>query len=366
MSLRWVITGGGTGGHVTPALALGETLRDAGDPVLFIGTNRGIERRLVPDAGFELATLDSRPLIGRSPIERLRGVIALLKTTWHARRLLRDFRAERVISVGGYASAPAALAAVWCRIPMVLVNTDVMPGAANRLLARFAKKIFVGFPQAAERFGAAKDRVVAAGVPLRQALHAAFEKAPEVPAETEARRLFIFGGSQGARQINDGMLAAIPALLQLDPPVQIVHQTGESDVDRVEEAYRAAKLPAHVTAFETNMPSRYKEADLIVCRAGAISIAELTLAARPSLLVPLAHVGGGEQFDNARVLVEAGAAQMIDSREFENEAFAERLVAMLESGPALKEMGRAAGELARPHAAAAIIEACRGLVTVPS
>lgn len=361
MSLRWVISGGGTGGHVTPALALGEILREDGEAVLFVGTRRGLENRLVPEAGFTLESLDSRPLIARSLVERILGLLALLRATWQARRLLARFGADRVIAVGGYASAPAALAAAWRRTPMVLVNTDVLPGAANRLLARFARRIFVGFPRAAENFGRARARVEVSGVPLRRALRDAFAKQAEPRDVGAGRRLFVFGGSQGARQINDVMIAALPALAKLRPPVGIVHQSGEADRERVSKAYREAGLAAEVVAFESDMPSRYRAADLVVCRAGAISIAELTLAGRPALLIPLAHVGGGEQFANARVLEEIGAARSLDSRALDEQSFAQALLALLEDPAALTRMGEAAASLARPDAARTIIERSRSL-----
>jgi UDP-N-acetylglucosamine--N-acetylmuramyl-(pentapeptide) pyrophosphoryl-undecaprenol N-acetylglucosamine transferase len=361
MSGAFVISGGGTGGHVTPALALGEALREHGERVLFVGGERGIEKRLVPEAGFELATLDARPLLGRGPLARAAALLALARAALAARNLLKAHGARLVIAVGGYASAPAALAAVLTRTPMVLVNTDAVPGLANRLLARFARRIFVGWPGAAEAFGNGA-RVEVTGVPLRAALRRAFAigSEGEKPREDERLHLFAFGGSQGARQINDALLAAIPAL---DPArVSVVHQTGESDRARVEAAWRAAGFYALVTAFERDMPSRYRWADLVVCRAGAISVAELALAGRASLLLPLAHVGGGEQFANARELERAGAARVLDSKSLSQATFTRELVALLEDPSLLRTMGSHAARLGRPDAAEAIAAACRRLV----
>lgn len=364
MTLRWVIAGGGTGGHVTPALALGEVLRRQGEPVRFIGTRRGIEGRLVPEAGFELVTLDSRPFIGRRPLDRLRAVWALAAATWRARGLLREFRANVVISVGGYASAPPALAAVLSGIPMALVNTDAVPGAANRLLLRFARRVFVGFPSAAQalRRGPGDPRIVVSGVPLREDLCRAFERAAAgAPAAPDHRlHLFLFGGSQGARQINDAMLAILPELDR--DALAVVHQTGEGDRERVARAYSEAGFDAEVVAFERNMPGRYRWADLVVCRAGAISVAELALAGRPALLLPLAHVGGGEQFANARELEQVGAARVLDSRQLTPEAFREALQDLLGDAESLRAMGKAAATLARPDAAQEVIRSCRALV----
>jgi UDP-N-acetylglucosamine--N-acetylmuramyl-(pentapeptide) pyrophosphoryl-undecaprenol N-acetylglucosamine transferase len=355
----FVISGGGTGGHVTPALAVGEALAAAGERVLFVGSERGIEKRLVPEAGFELATLDARPLLGRGPLARLAALLALAKAVLAARRLLCARGARLVVAVGGYASAPAALAAVLLRLPVVLVNTDAVPGLANRLLARFATRICAGWPGTAGAFGGGA-RVVVTGVPLRSALLQAFlGGGDEKPREDERLHLFAFGGSQGARQINEALVAALPAL---DPArVAVVHQTGESDRARVEDAWKQAGFDALVTAFERDMPSRYRWADLVVCRAGAISVAELALVGRAALLVPLAHVGGGEQFANARELERVGAARVLDSRKLEHAAFTRELVTLLEDPAELRAMGRRAATLGRPDAAREIAAECRRL-----
>lgn len=364
MSGVFVISGGGTGGHVTPALALGEALRERGEAVLFVGSQRGIEKRLVPEAGFELATLDARPVLGRGPRERLGAGVALWRATRQARRLLREREAKAVIAVGGYASVPAALAAVSMRTPMALVNTDAVPGLANRLLARFARRIFAGWPGTAAALGGG-EHVVVTGVPLRRALVEAFSAGepvvaagtdPEKPTDDDRLHLFVFGGSQGARQVNDALVAAIPAL---DPSrISVVHQTGESDRERVEAAWRTAGFDALTTAFERDMPARYRWADVVVCRAGAISVAELALAGRAALLVPLAHVGGGEQFANAQELERVGAARVLDSRTLTNESFTRELLGLLEDPERLRQMGTQAASLARPDAAEAIAASC--------
>jgi len=370
MSHRWMIAGGGTGGHVTPALALGEVLRDAGEAVRFMGTRRGLETRLVPEEGFELVTLDSRPIVGRSIFEQIRAIFALPYVTLRARRDLREFGAELVISVGGYASVPAALAALLTRTPVVLVNADATPGAANRMLARFARRIFLGFEvtRSALAAKAGEERIRVTGVPLRKRLVAEFRdpsrrvlRGGEADAPpSDPVRLFIFGGSQGARQINEAMIQALP---KLDPTrIQIAHQTGEADRERVRAAYAAAAFEAEVIAFERDMPSRYRWADLVVCRAGAISVAELALAGRASLLIPLAHVGGGEQFANAGELEKAGAARVLDSRTLTAEGLVEELAALLRDPSQLRRMGESASKLAQPEASERIIEECLSLL----
>jgi UDP-N-acetylglucosamine--N-acetylmuramyl-(pentapeptide) pyrophosphoryl-undecaprenol N-acetylglucosamine transferase len=220
--------------------------------------------------------------------------------------------------------------------------------------------VFVGGPGAAAAVGGGPP-VEGSGGPLREALRQAFaaRAREEKPREDERLHLFAFGGSQGARQINEALLAALPAL---DPArVAVVHQTGESDRARVEDGYRGAGFDAVVLAFERDMPSRYRWADLVVCRAGAISVAELALAGRPALLIPLAHVGGGEQFANARELERAGAARVLDSRNLSHETFTRELVALLDDPAQLRAMAGKAAGLSKPEAADTIAARCRAL-----
>jgi UDP-N-acetylglucosamine--N-acetylmuramyl-(pentapeptide) pyrophosphoryl-undecaprenol N-acetylglucosamine transferase len=361
MSACIAIAGGGTGGHVTPALALGEVLRERGAELVFVGAERGIEKRLVPEAGFELVLLDARPVIGRSLGERLRALAALGRATLAARALLRQRRVALVVSVGGYASVPAALAAALTRTPLALVNTDAVPGAANRLMARFADRIFAGFEGTLAALpAAAARRAVVTGVPLRRALRERFASAAAASGDAaRPAHLFVFGGSLGARQINELMLELAKPLAEAG--VEVFHQTGEADRERVAAAYQAAGTRAEVVAFERDMPRRYAWADLVVCRAGAISVAELALAGRAALLVPLGHVGGGEQFANARELERAGAARVLESRGLTLEAFGQALFPLLADRPRLVEMGARAARAARPRAAETIAEACLAL-----
>ncbi|HEY8120921.1 MAG TPA: undecaprenyldiphospho-muramoylpentapeptide beta-N-acetylglucosaminyltransferase [Myxococcota bacterium] len=362
MSARIAIAGGGTGGHVTPALALGEELRARGAELVFVGAERGIEKRLVPEAGFELVLLDARPVIGRGVGERIAALAALVRATFAARALLRGRRIALVISVGGYASVPAALAAALTRTPLALVNTDAVPGAANRLMARFATRIFAGFAGTVEALPARSAvRAVVTGVPLRRALRDKFANAASAARADASRppQLFVFGGSLGARQINELMMELAKPLAEAG--VGIVHQTGEADRERVAAAYQAAGTRAEVVAFERDMPRRYAAADLVVCRAGAISIAELALAGRAALLIPLAHVGGGEQFANARELERVGAARVLESRGLSCATFSSALFELLGDRERLAAMSARALAAARPDACEAIAEACLAL-----
>lgn len=355
-ALHWVVAGGGTGGHVTPALALGERIAARGDCVLFLGGETGLETRLVPEAGFELIRLSSRQLMGQGLGRRIRAVPAMLWACARARRLLRERRADLVISIGGYASVPAVAAAVLARVPLALVEPNAIPGRANRAAARFARRIFVQFESAADAFGARRGRVVDAGIPLRRALVQAFAR--EAPRRRPAVpfQLLVFGGSQGAHQLNEAMIQAAP---RLDPDaLEIFHQAGEADRERVASAYTRAGLRAEVVAFEPAMPRRYRRADLALCRAGALTVAELAMASLPSLLVPYPFAADDHQAANARALAEAGAARVLDARMSTAELAAgivEALARLFATPGELLLMSAAAGRLARPDAAERVV-----------
>jgi UDP-N-acetylglucosamine--N-acetylmuramyl-(pentapeptide) pyrophosphoryl-undecaprenol N-acetylglucosamine transferase len=359
---RWVVAGGGTGGHVTPALALGERIAARGDDVLFLGGERGLEKRLVPAAGFRLVALDARPFQGRSRAERAAVWLGLPRVVLAARRELRRFGAEIVVSVGGYAAVAPVLAAATLRLPIALVNTDAVPGLANRVAGRLASRIFVGFEAAAaifERAGA-RGRVQVPGVPLRRALIQAFAGAPPRRLPEPPVRLLVFGGSQGARQLNEAMLGALP-LLDLGR-LEIFHQTGEADRARVAAGYAAAGARAEVVAFEPDMPARYRWADVALCRSGALTVAELTLCGLPALLVPYPHAANDEQSANARELAASGAARLLPAKQFDANMLATELGALLANPPQLRAMGECAARLARPRAAEDIVEECARLL----
>jgi UDP-N-acetylglucosamine--N-acetylmuramyl-(pentapeptide) pyrophosphoryl-undecaprenol N-acetylglucosamine transferase len=371
MERSWVIAGGGTGGHVTPALALGEELRRRGEQVLFIGSDRGLESRLVPEAGFELVTLPSRQVMGRSIAGRVRGALGILSTVGRARRELKRVRADAVLSVGGYAAMPAALAAATRRTPLFLLEPNAVPGRVNRLCARFAKRVFLGFEAAGQSLGAAAARSECTGVPLRSALLQAFAELaapgdPEAPGRAATRRkphapfhLLVFGGSQGARQINQALMRAAAHLAHLD--VEVFHQAGEADRAAVVAAYADAGVPVEVVAFERNMPARYAWADIAVCRSGALTVAELALAGLPALLVPYPYAADDHQAANAAELEGAGAALRLEGVE-DSEASGARIGAILGelfgAPERLVAMSEAATSIARPEAAARIIDAC--------
>ena len=357
----WAIAGGGTGGHVTPALALAEAVAARGDAPFLLGGEIGLERRLVREAGFELVTLPSGQVMGRGVVAKLLAALAALRGAFAAWRILGVRRARVLISVGGYASVPGVIGAALRRIPIALVEPNAQPGRANRLAARLARRIYVQFEEAARVLAPGGGTpALALGIPLREALIRAFHAAPPRRTPHAPLRLLVFGGSQGARQLNDAMIALAP---RLDPTeIEIVHQTGEGDRERVAAAYAATPLRTEVMAFEPNMPRRYREADLALCRAGAMTVAELALAGLPALLVPYPYAADDHQTANARALVAAGAARLLPAKTLTPEDVLHALQELAAQPETLRGMGLAASKLARPDAADRIVDSCLELL----
>lgn len=353
MALSWIIAGGGTGGHVTPALALGEVIAARGESLLFIGSDQGLEARLVPEAGFELLTLPSQQVMGRSLIGKLSGAFRILAQVGRAQAALRERNADVVVSVGGFAAMPAALAALLTRRPLVLVEPNAIPGRVNRLTARFARRVFMGFDSAARHLPRS-GKLKPVGIPLRRNLTEAFAKGETRPAPRSPLRLLIFGGSQGAHQINEAMIAMASELAEC--PIQIFHQTGQDDLSAVREAYEKAGVTAEVVAFERDMPSRYLWADLAISRAGALTVAELAMAGLPALLIPYPFAADDHQAANAEALSEAGAALRIESRPLDPQRLMQEVRTLQANPEQLITMSQAATTRARPDAAEQIVE----------
>jgi len=353
----WIIAGGGTGGHVMPALALGEELRLQSEEVLFIGSEKGLENRLVPEAGFRLARLPSRQVMGQGFSGKLRAVVSLFPATLRAMSILRKEKAKLVLSVGGYAAVPSVLAAFLLRVPLALVEPNAIPGRANRLAARLAGRIFLCFESAMARLGGSSSHVHVTGVPLRRALVDAFRQEAPRKKPVAPLHLFVFGGSQGARQINNAVVAALPLLPA--GSLKIVHQTGGAELARVQAAYSAAGLnevfDIEIIPFEPDMLSRYRWADLALCRSGALTVAELTLAKLPALFVPYPYAADDHQRANAVELEKEGAGRILESADLTGEALAQTLSQFIEDPSQLESMSTEAARLAQSDAAVRIL-----------
>jgi UDP-N-acetylglucosamine--N-acetylmuramyl-(pentapeptide) pyrophosphoryl-undecaprenol N-acetylglucosamine transferase len=360
MARRWVIAGGGTGGHVTPALALGEALAKRGDEVLFIGSSRGLESRLVPAAGFDLEVLPSEQFMGRNLMGRIRSVFSILRSVVRAHLAMREFKADAVLSVGGYAAMPSALAAWLSRRPLFLVEPNAIPGRVNRLTSRLARMVFVGF-DATRAALPRRARSLFIGVPLRRALYKTFAKGRKSGLPATPLRVFVFGGSQGARQLNENVPEAFARLAKNS--IEVFHQAGKADCEAVTKRYAELGISAEVVAFENNMPARYQWADLAICRAGALTVAELALAGVPALLVPYPFAADDHQRANARALETAGAARCLNAQPLDLTALAQAVAEFITSPGRLVLMRESAVRLARPNAADEIIDHCVALLS---
>ena len=376
-----LLAGGGSGGHVFPALAVAEELAARGWRVSFAGAAGGFEARLVPQRGIDFHALPARPLLGRGPAARLLALATTARSAVSAARLVRRLGVTAVLGTGGYVSAPAVLGARLARRPVLLLEPNAHAGVANRWLSRWATAAAVAYRETAADLRCPCE---VTGVPVRQAFFAvpaldaaavvhagsAAAAAPGQPGQSGAgaaggRQLLVLGGSQGARQINRALPAAAARLLAAMPDLRIVHQAGAANVDETRAAYAAAGVavdaeagePAagnvRVVPFLDDVAGAMAASHLLMSRAGAITLAEICAAGRPALLAPLA-VALGHQEGNARLLAAAGAAEVLTASELEAESLAGRVAALLGDGARLAAMGRAARSLARPGAAAAI------------
>jgi UDP-N-acetylglucosamine--N-acetylmuramyl-(pentapeptide) pyrophosphoryl-undecaprenol N-acetylglucosamine transferase len=344
--MRAILAGGGTGGHVIPALAIANELKKSyGAEVLFIGTARGIENRLVPAAGYPLRLVRVGQLKNVSLITRAKTALDLPRAVWDAGRMLDEFGPDVVIGVGGYASGPAMLAAVVKHIPTLAFEPNVVPGFANRVVARFVSGGAVHFEETAKYFRHAE----VTGVPVRQAFF-------EIPVLINQKRggtptLLVFGGSQGAHAINEAMIRCLPELLRQAPGIHIIHQTGERDYNDALVAYRAFGESAEVFKFIEDMPAAFARADLVVCRSGASTVAEITAAGKPAIFVPFPRAADDHQRVNAEALARLGAAVVVEESKLEGVWLAETIAALLGDPRRLQAMSAAARELAHPDAA---------------
>ena len=348
-----IIAGGGTGGHFFPGLAVAQALQGGSPPVRvhFAGSARGIEARLAPRYGFPFTALPASGVAGLGGLRRLKGVLSVPLALVKSFVLIRRLRPHAVVGVGGYASFPVALAAGLLGIPVLLLEQNVTPGLANRILARWAVAVAASFPQTLQHFRG-KGRLM--GNPVRASLA---QLPPEAPP-LHPLRLLVFGGSRGARAINDAVIAALPDLAAFPGGLEMRHQTGVEDLDRVKDAYSKAGMRAQVEPFIENMDEAYAWCHAAVCRAGATTLAELAVARRPALLVPFPQAAGDHQLHNARGLETLGGALCIEQDRLTPEALLAALQA-LSDAQRRSEMVAWLADAAKPRAAQDIAELVR-------
>ncbi len=352
-----IVAGGGTGGHIFPGIAIARELvrRFDGCDVLFAGTERGLESKIVPAEGFKLFKIRSAGITGKRLQARLKGMMLVPVSVAQSLALIARAKPALVIGVGGYSSGPVVAAAVVRRVPTLIHEQNYVPGVTNRWLAPFVKEVAVTYPETVKLLG---GRGVLTGNPIREG----FAHVRPRPSGVSGKGLLVMGGSQGARVINRAMRDALPALSVMKGRLNVTHQTGDAELAAVKSSYDASALNAKVSPFITGMPGALEEADLVVSRCGSTTLAELTAAGRPAVLIPFAAATHDHQTFNARKLEQAGAAVMILERDLTGGRLASTLIDLLGDDGRLARMAEASRGLGRPDAAERIGDLCARLV----
>ena len=349
--MRVLIAAGGTGGHIYPGIAVAKEImrRDGASVVRFVGTARGLENRLVPQAGFELSLIESAGLVNMGLIQRLKGLLILPKSFFAARRVIKSFAPDVVVGAGGYVSGPVVMTASLLRLPTVLMESNAVPGFTNRRLARFVDAAAVSFDAALPYFP--RGKAIVTGNPVRREF---FEIHPK-PRDPAITSLLLFGGSQGSRAINEAMIAALPGLESVRERLRVTHQTGPADFAKVRDGYaKAGWKEADVREYIDDMMGAFARNDLIVSRAGATTSAELMAAGKAAIMIPLP--GQLEQTRNAEAMQNAGAARMIPQDELSGERLAKEIVALVEAPEEITTIEDAARKMGRKDAAAVTVD----------
>jgi UDP-N-acetylglucosamine--N-acetylmuramyl-(pentapeptide) pyrophosphoryl-undecaprenol N-acetylglucosamine transferase len=359
--MRLLIAGGGTGGHLYPGMAVAEEVVRRGGQVLFVGTARGLEARAVPAAGYALELLEVSGLKRVGLMAVLRGLLRLPKAFFRSLSILRRFRPDAVLGVGGYASGPVVLAAALWGYPTAIQEQNSVPGITNRILSRLVRVIMVAFDEARRFFPARKTETI--GNPVRSKLVATLVSSNADPSASP--RLLVVGGSQGARAVNDLVLAAVEVLAKNGSLPALVHQTGPGDLDRCDERYRALGLADRIDVrpFIDDMAAEYHRAGLVIARAGALTLAELAIVGRPAILIPLPTATDDHQSKNAARFAQAGAAIVLNQRTSTGAELAQLLSDLLADSGRRQAMAAAMRSLARPKAAADVVDRLESLMS---
>lgn len=348
--MRVLIAAGGTGGHIYPGIAIAKEImrRDDSSEVLFVGTARGLETRIVPENGFQLSLIHSAGLKSVGFTGKIKGLAILPKSFLEARRLIKEFRPDVVVGAGGYVSGSVLLMASLMKVPTVVMDSNALPGFTNRRLAMFVKKAALTFEEAKPFFG---SKGVVTGNPVRKEF---FDISPRSADERPA--ILVFGGSQGSRAINNAMVEGLAYMSHWKDRLDVTHQTGEADFEAVRQAYRDAGWEtADVRPFIIDMVNSFAAADLVICRAGATTCAELAAAGRGAIMVPLPTAADDHQRKNAEALERSGAAKVILQKDLTGETLTAEIRMLLGSPETMHKMGAGAKQLARADAAEATV-----------
>jgi UDP-N-acetylglucosamine--N-acetylmuramyl-(pentapeptide) pyrophosphoryl-undecaprenol N-acetylglucosamine transferase len=357
--MRALIAAAGTGGHIYPGIAVAKEIvrRDSRSQIRFVGTARGLENRLVPQAGFELSIIDSAGLKSVGAVARLRSLAKLPRSFLDARRIIREFQPDVVIGAGGYVSGPVLLTAALLKLPTIVFESNALPGWTNRKLARFVDKAAVTFEASLPFFG---GKGVVIGNPVRRE----FFELPVRQREPSRLSILIFGGSQGAHAINEAMIAALPELETQRKALRLTHQTGEADFERVRSAYLNAgwSEQAEVRRYIDDMVKSFAAADLVISRAGATTTAELIAAGKAAIMIPFPLAADDHQRKNAEALEAKGAAKMILQKDLTGARLAREIERLVQLPDELVRMEAASRKLARGDAAAKAVDLIEELV----
>ncbi len=345
MGLKVIIAGGGTGGHIFPGVAIAREFkrRDSKNEVIFVGTEHGLEKKIIPREGFKLEMIHVAALKSVSMAKRIKSLLMLPGSFLEVRKLLKDFCPDVVIGVGGYSSGPVLLLSALQGLPSMVVEPNALPGFTNRVLASFIDRAAVTFEVSQAYF---KGKAVVTGNPVRPEFQNIAKK-----ERTSQNHILIFGGSQGAHAINMAMIEALPKLAGQKSQITVTHQTGEKDLEQVRAAYQQHGWSADVRPFIDKIVDEFARADLVLCRSGATTVAELTAAGKASILIPFPLAADDHQRKNAEALEQAGAAKMIVQKDLTSERLAQELLALINVPEKINLMEVASRKLARPDAA---------------
>jgi len=364
--VRVIMTGGGTGGHIYPALAIAKGLleRDAETQILYVGTRDGMEARLAPEAGIEFAGISGKGLTRHLSLDTIKVFGSSVKALWETKKLLRQFHPDLVVGTGGYVSGPVVLTAALFNIPTLLHEQNAFPGITNRILARVVRRVMVTFPESIERFGV-KKKVELVGLPVRPEIgHVSREVgAKHFKLRPDRLTLLVTGGSRGARTLNRAMIGVLEQLARRSD-IQVIWATGKATYAETIEGFKSRGISWErpewrILEYLKDMPEALACADLYIGRAGAASLAELMVAGIPSLLIPYPYAAENHQEYNAQALVQAGAAQIIRDSELEGERLWKEVEGLISQPALLAQMGAASQALAQPQALAKIVDLCR-------
>jgi UDP-N-acetylglucosamine--N-acetylmuramyl-(pentapeptide) pyrophosphoryl-undecaprenol N-acetylglucosamine transferase len=353
--MRVIIAGGGTGGHVYPGLAVAKEIvrRNSQAEVLFIGTEKGLESRVIPPEGFRLETITVSGVKGVRGLRRLGSLFKIPVSVWESFRIISQFKPRLVIGVGGYSSGPPALVAALLRIPILLQEQNATPGLTNRLLAKFAGLVATSFPESQNFFG---KKAVLTGNPVRREFSQSKANVPEGRFV-----VVIMGGSQGARAINQAVIQSLDYLKPEFPRLKFIHQTGEAGFDEVSAAYARYALDHEVRPYFYDMPTQYLRADLLISRAGATTLAEIALSGKGSILIPFPYATDNHQQKNAESFANAGAAEMILQNTLSGKILADRIQFYMNHPEELQQMAEKSLSFGRPDATERIVDLAMAL-----